>query len=153
VPQSRSQQAIFTLMMVGMMVVGMNLYNQILRDGVGPGFLARVAAGAGPAFLVALALTVGFVNRAAMGLTRRAPINQESRWQVITVTSCLMMAMMVTLMSAYATAVNDGLDRRFFAAWGTAVAFNILAALPMQLLVVGPVSRFTLKAIQGRSGR
>jgi hypothetical protein len=153
VPQSRTQDAIFTLMMVGMMVVGMNLYNQVLHGGIGPDFWARVAAGVGPAFLVALVLTVGFVNRVAKGLTRRAPINHQSRWQVIAVTSCFMMAMMVTLMSAYATAMNDGLNAQFLATWGTAVAFNIVAALPLQLVVVGPASRFVLKAIQRRHGR
>jgi hypothetical protein len=150
-PQNRKQDAIFTLMMVGMMVLGMNAYNVILRGGIGPDFLYRVAAGAVPAFLVALALTVAFVNRVAKGLTRLMPINKDSRWQAILVTTCFMMAMMVTLMSAYATAVNTGLNSGFPPAWGTAVAFNICAAaLPMQLLVVGPTSRLVLKAIQRR---
>ncbi|MDR1798459.1 MAG: DUF2798 domain-containing protein, partial [Bifidobacteriaceae bacterium] len=104
-PRSRKQDAVFTLMMVGLMVLGMNVYNVVLHHGLGPDFLSRVAVGAAPAFLVALALTVAFVNRTCKALTRRLPINREARWQVILVTSCFMMAMMVTLMSAYATAV------------------------------------------------
>ncbi|MDR1448690.1 MAG: DUF2798 domain-containing protein [Propionibacteriaceae bacterium] len=152
-PQNRKQEAIFTLLMVGMMVLGMNVYNVILHSGVGPGFLVRVAAGALPAFLVALALTVAFVNRAARTLTRRLPIDKASRWQVTVATACFMMAMMVTLMSAYATAVNTGLNSQFWPAWGTAVAFNSLVALPLQLLVVGPASRLVLSAIQRRQKR
>jgi hypothetical protein len=128
----------------------MNAYNVILHNGVGSDFFYRIAAGAAPAFLVALALTVAFVNRVAKGLTRLMPINKDSRWQAILVTSCFMMAMMVTLMSAYATAVNTGFNSGFLPAWGTAVAFNICAALPMQLLIVGPTSRLVLKAIQRR---
>ncbi|MDR1430821.1 MAG: DUF2798 domain-containing protein [Propionibacteriaceae bacterium] len=151
-PQSRKQDAVFTLMMVGMMVLGMNVYNVILHSGIGPGFLAQIAIGAGPAFLVALALTVVFVNRAAKALTRLMPINKQSRWQVILVTSCFMMAMMVTLMSAYATVINNGLNSQFLPAWGAAVSLNILAALPMQLLIVGPASRLVLRAIQSRQG-
>jgi hypothetical protein len=150
VPKTKKQDAIFTLMMVGMMVLGMNVYNVIIHGEAGRDFLIRIAIGAGPAFLVALALTVAFVNRVAKGLTKRLPLNKDSRWQGIVVTSCFMMAMMVTLMSAYGTAVSTGMTSRFLPAWGTAVAFNILAALPLQLLVVGPASRGVLRVIQRR---
>jgi hypothetical protein len=150
-PRGWKQEAVFTLLMVGMMVLGMKVYNVVLHGGLGPDFLGRIAAGIGASFLVALGLTVAFVNRTAKALARRMPIDKDSRWQVIVTTSCLMMAMMVTLMSAYATARNTGVNAQFLPAWGAAVSRNVLAALPLQLLVVGPACRRILAAIQARS--
>jgi hypothetical protein len=148
VPQNRTEGFVFTVLMVGLMVVGMDLYNQILHHGFGPGFAGGFVRAAVPAFGVAMVLSLAFVNRTARWLTVKTPINHASRGQVIAVTTAFMMTMMVVLMSGYATMVNTGPGAGFWVAWASAVGLNIAVALPLQYLVVGPASRLVLRRIQ-----
>lgn len=62
--------------------------------------------------------------------------------------SCLMVLGMVTCMSLFGIVIEQGIPEQFLSAYLTAWKMNVIMALPLQLLFVGPVSRAVLATIQ-----
>ena len=61
---------------------------------------------------------------------------------------CLMVLGMVTCMSLFGVIMEQGIPDQLFSAYMNAWKMNVIAALPLQLIIVGPLSRSVLKAIQ-----
>ena len=72
----------------------------------------------------------------------------ESKVQMILTISCLMVLGMVTCMSLFGVIMEQGIPDQLFSAYMNAWKMNVIAALPLQLIIVGPLSRSVLKAIQ-----
>jgi hypothetical protein len=65
--------------------------------------------------------------------------------------SVLMVLGMVTCMSAFGMIVTHNFDGNLALTYLHTWAFNIIMALPLQLLIVGPIARAVLGAVQKNS--
>lgn len=144
-PTNKKEGIIFTTIMCSMMVLGMSLYNLLLHDNLA---LMPLVAGLVPGFVVAFVLDVFIVGTVAKKIAFRLPINKESKLQLILTISSLMVLGMVTFMSLFGVLIEGGIPDNLWAAYSEAWKMNVIVALPLQLLVVGPISRTILRKIQ-----
>ena len=147
-PKNKKEGIIFTTIMCSMMVLGMSLYNLQLHDNLA---LMPLVAGLVPGFVVALVLDVFIVGVIAKKIAFRLPIKKENKVQLILTISSLMVLGMVTFMSLFGVLMEGGIPDNLWAAYSEAWRMNVIVALPLQLLVVGPVSRTILGKIQANS--
>ena len=131
-----------------MMVLGMSLYNLLLHNNLG---FVPLAAGLVPGFVVAFILDVFVVGVIAKKIAFRLPIKKENKLQLILTISSLMVLGMVTFMSLFGVLIEGGIPDKLWAAYSEAWKMNVIVALPLQLLVVGPISRTILGNIQANS--
>ena len=124
-----------------LMVCGMSAYNLAL---VGKLSFAKFAIGLIPGFIVAFFFDTVIVGPVAKKIAFKLPIDKNSKLQIILAISLLM----VTFMSVFGLLMRPELPENivsaYFAAWG----MNFIAALPLQLLLVGPISRLKLQMLQ-----
>lgn len=144
-PQNKKEGLIFTLLMCFQMVLGMSIYNLFLHHSLS---FSELIKGLLPAFIVALILDIVIVGPLAKNIARRLPLNQHKKWQLILSISTLMVIGMVTFMSLFGVFMNNmslsNLSHDYPIAWRS----NILLALPLQLILVGPFSRYLLRLLQ-----
>lgn len=67
---------------------------------------------------------------------------------MIVTISCLMVLGMVTCMSLFGIILEQGIPDQLLSSYLNAWKMNVIAALPLQLLIVGPISRSILSKIQ-----
>jgi hypothetical protein len=149
-PTNKKEGIIFGSMMCFLMVLGMVTYNLLLHHAFTPAaFFKGLVLG----FIVAYILDNFVVGVIAKKIVVRLPfVNKQSKIQMIIAMSCCMIAMMVTCMSVFGVieggfATSGNFLPVYFHTW----RFNVIVALPLQLLVVGPISRTVLGAIQAKS--
>lgn len=133
----------FTLLMCSLMVLGMSIWNLYL---LGHLSLGNLAAGYLPGFITAFLLDVLLVGPLVKGLSFRFLKDYHKRWQKIAVISGGMVLAMVSLMSFYGLIFNGVVlsMESYLGAWAT----NFVMAVPLNFLLVGPLSRFILGCIQ-----
>lgn len=139
--RNKKESLIFTSMMCVLMVFGMSVYNVMIFSGLTRSLLGDVLATLLPALAVALVCDIFIVGRLAKGATGKwlkpdAPVIQK----VLTI-SCLMVCGMVLCMSLYGTLAHYGFTGNFIGHYLKTAGLNIICALPLQLLVVGPLTR------------
>ncbi|MGG5315326.1 DUF2798 domain-containing protein [Enterococcus sp. AZ072] len=144
-PTNKKEGTIFTTLMCFLMVLGMSAYNLLIHQSF---TLAALLTGLVPGFVVAFILDVFVVGVYAKKLAFKLPINREKKWQAIIAISSLMVIGMVTFMSLFGVMMEIGLTNHLFSDYLTAWKMNVIAALPLQLLFVGPFSRMILQKIQ-----
>lgn len=98
--------------------------------------------------MVAFILDVFIVGVIAKKLAFKLPINKDSKLQLILTISSLMVLGMVTCMSLFGILMGGSGSEDLLSAYLTAWKMNVIAALPLQLLLVGPFSRKILSIIQ-----
>lgn len=144
-PTNKKEGIIFTLCMCSMMVLGMSCYNLVLH---GELTLQGLVFGFVPGFITALILDVLIVGRIAKKIAFALPLDREKSWQLPLTISSLMVLMMVTFMSLFGLFMESGLGNfgvnDYFYAW----IMNLIVALPLQLILVRPVSVAILKQVQ-----
>lgn len=139
---NKKEALIFTSMMCFCMVVFMSFYNVIIASGFNNRLLADVAAGLLPALAVALFCDIVLVSRAAKGLAFKIVKPSAPKVQKVLTISCFMVCGMVILMSLYGTLAHFGFADNFFRHYFSVLGLNFICALPLQLLVAGPLTRF-----------
>jgi biotin transporter BioY len=147
-PTNKKEGIIFTTIMCFMMVLGMSMYNLLLHDKLA---LIPLAVGLVPGFVVAFILDVFVVGVIAKKIAFQLPINKGSKLQLILTISSLMVLGMVTFMSLFGVLMEGGIPDNLWAAYSQAWRMNVIVALPLQLLIVGPISRTILGKIQANS--
>ena len=144
-PTNKKEGIIFTVIMCSLMVIGMSTYNLLLHGSLN---LSELVIGFIPGFIVAFILDVFIVGIIAKKIAFKLPINQNSKIQLIIAISTLMIIGMVTFMSMFGLIMNGQMSSltiaTYLGAWGT----NFIMALPLQLIIVGPFSRYILGLIQ-----
>ena len=144
-PTNKKEGIIFTVIMCSLMVIGMSTYNLFLHGNLN---LSELLIGFIPGFIVAFILDVFIVGVVAKKIAFKLPINQNSKIQLIIAISTLMIIGMVTFMSMFGLIMNGQMSSltiaTYLGAWGT----NFIMALPLQLMIVGPFSRYILGLIQ-----
>lgn len=144
-PTNKKEGIIFTTLMCFLMVLGMSAYNLLIHQSFS---VSALLIGLVPGFVVAFILDVFVVGVYAKKLAFKLPINREKKWQAILAISSLMVLGMVTCMSLFGVIMEMGLTDQLFSNYLTAWKMNVIAALPLQLLFVGPFSRMVLQKIQ-----
>ena len=144
-PTNKKEGIIFTTMMCFLMVLGMSTYNLWLHQALN---ISTLLAGLVPGFIVAFILDVFIVGVLAKKIAFKLPVNSQSKVQMILTISCLMVLGMVTCMSLFGVLMQQDLPDQLWLAYLNAWKMNVIAALPLQLLIVGPLSRYVLGMIQ-----
>lgn len=152
-PRSLKESLVFTSLMCGMMVFGMSCWNLFVA---GHFSWSHVFLGFIPGFIVAFILDwyiVGPVAKKAAAKFIIQPTARKNKGHVpkivpiLAISGCMVLGM-VTLMSLYGLLFNLGLSglslSAYLMAWGT----NFIMAVPLNLLVVGNLSRFILVHFQ-----
>jgi hypothetical protein len=154
VPKNFKEEVIFTLIMAGLMVLVMAGYNVALADGFTSGYILEVLTGYPLALVVAIALDMLIVGPTAKHIFFNHIFKPEMEKKPAIIGICisvLMVAGMVTLMSAFGMIVTHNFAGNIVLTYLHTWAFNVLMALPLQLLIVGPIARGVLGAVQRRS--
>ena len=144
-PRNKKEGIIFGVTMCFLMVCGMSAYNLTL---VGKLSFAKFAVGLIPGFIVAFFFDTVIVGPVAKKLAFKLPIDRDNKLQTILAISLLMITGMVTFMSVFGLLMRPELPENIIHAYFTAWGMNFIAALPLQLLLVGPISRLKLQMWQ-----
>lgn len=140
-PRNFKEALIFTCLMCTMMVLFMSTWNLFV---IGKLSISNVIGGFIPGFACAFLIDMIVIGPLAKNLVKKLPFKLEKRWQKIVAISSLMVVGMVSSMSFYGLFVNNLSLSLYPKIWLT----NFVAALPLNLLVVGPIARFILGSIQ-----
>lgn len=140
-PTNKKEEIIFTLLMCSLMVFGMSTYNLFLHDHL---TTSELIQGFFPGFVTALILDVFVIGGLAKKITFTWIKPQGPLSTVLSISS-LMVIGMVTCMSLFGIVMEGQVS---FPLYLHTWAFNLIAALPLQLLIVGPFSRKILKTVQ-----
>lgn len=144
-PSNKKEGIIFGLFMCTGMVLIMSVYNIALQ-----GFSTFTIGSAG--ILFAITFIVAFIAESlvepkARKLALSLPYDKSRQLNVIIAIALCMVPMMVLIMSAYGVAFKAftiGLEGSIFIEYLQTIGFNVIVALPAQLLIVGPISRMLL---------
>ena len=140
-PRNKKEGIIFGVTMCFLMVCGMSAYNLAL---VGKLSFAKFAVGLIPGFIVAFFFDTVIVGPVAKKIAFKLPIDKNSKLQIILAISLLM----VTFMSVFGLLMRPELPENIVSAYFIGWGMNFIAALPLQLLIVGPISRLKLQMWQ-----
>ena len=127
------------------MVLIMSVYNIALQ-----GFSTITVMGAVILFVVTYIVAFiveGFVEPKARNLALSLPYDKSKEINFIVAIAVCMVPMMVLIMSGYGLAVKafmTGIEGSIFIEYLQTVGLNFIVALPAQLLIVGPTSRWLL---------
>ena len=144
-PRNKKEGIIFGVTMCFLMVCGMSAYNLAL---VGKLSYTKFAIGLIPGFIVAFFFDTVIVGPVAKKIAFKLPIDKNNKLQIILAISLLMVTGMVTFMSVFGLLMRPELPENIVSAYFTAWGMNFIAALPLQLLLVGPISRLKLQMWQ-----
>jgi hypothetical protein len=153
-PKNFKEEVIFTLIMAGLMVLVMAGYNVALADGFTSGYILEVLMGYPLALIVAIALDMLIVGPTAKKIFFNHIFKPEMEAKPAIIGICisvLMVAGMVTMMSAFGMIVTHNFGGNIVLTYLHTWAFNVLMALPLQLLIVGPIARGVLGMVQRSS--
>ena len=150
-PKNFKEELVFTGLIAGMMVFVMTMYNVFKASGINMESWGNVAIGFPLALLVAVILDLALVGPLAKKIvfSHISKKNiQPSPAQLGIFISLFMILGMVTLMSIFGivmegTPTVDSLLLLYGKTW----FLNIIVALPLQLFLVGPSSRFIFAKI------
>lgn len=145
--KNKKEAFVFTLMMCALMVLGMSGYNVILIKGFTNEVIKDVLIGYIPTFIVALIVEVFIVGKIAKGIVHKMLKDNDPLFKRILLTSLFMVSGMVLCMSLYGALIHGGLSSELPRAYFTNIGRNFIFALPLQLIIVGPVSRWLFSTI------
>ncbi|MCS7462728.1 hypothetical protein N0M98_21630 [Paenibacillus doosanensis] len=151
-PKTKKEEVYFGLMMCSGMVVFMTLYNLFTHGLIGKLSLGEVLIQLLAAFIVAFLVELFIVGPAAKKIAFSLPYDKSKKVTVILVLAFCMVSGMVLCMSLY------GLLNSYFSgapigeswleSYVTLVGQNFIFALPLQLVVVGPLARYVFAKLQ-----
>ena len=151
-PRNLKEEVVFTAIMAGLMVFVMTAYNVTLAQGFSNGLVMAILSGYPLGLFVAIILDLLVVGPIAKRLAFKYIINDYMRKKVVLIgitISVLMVLGMVTCMSFFGIAVEGELaGGHVLATYGHTWIFNLIVALPLQLLIVGPIARAVLGKMQ-----
>lgn len=153
-PKNFKEELLFTVVMAGLMVLIMAGYNIALADGFGPHYIREVLVGYPLALLVAAICDLGIIGPSVKAIFFKFIINDYMKKKQIRIAltiSVMMVAGMVTLMSLFGMVVTQNFGANPVMTYLHTWIFNLFMALPLQLLIVGPIARAILGAVQKRT--
>ena len=153
-PRNFKEELLFTAVMAGLMVLVMAGYNIALADGFSHHFIREVLTGYPLALLVAAICDLGIIGPSVKAIFFKFILNDYMKKKQIRIAlaiSCMMVAGMVTLMSLFGMIVTQNFGDNVFLTYLHTWIFNLFMALPLQLIVVGPIARAILGFVQKKT--
>ena len=144
-PSNKKEGIIFGLFMCFGMVLIMSTYNTALH-----GFSDFTIGSALIQFVITFAVAFiveSLVEPRAGKLARSLPYNKSKKINIILAFAFCMVPSMVLIMSVYGVVLKSiliGIEGSYVIEYLKTVGLNIIVALPAQLLIVGPISRWLL---------
>lgn len=148
-PRNFKEGIIFTLLMCSLMVFGMSSYNYFIATGNFS--LLKIITGLPLGLVIAFLLDFLLVGPVAKKFVSKLPLNNESKIQKILAISSSMIVLMVSCMSMFGLIINQ-IPLSFESYSGIWIT-NFIFAVPLNLLIVGPLSRMILQAVQNKFDR
>lgn len=151
-PQNKRESLIYTVLMCFVMVLWMSIYNVALQYGkLDFEVLAVAWIGFPIAYVFAMCCDWFFVSKLARGFAFGFLIKPEDSVlkKVVCVSSCMVVPM-VLIMSLYGAvegAVHTGGWNGILSAWLFNIPRNFVMALPLQLLIAGPLVRKVFRGL------
>ena len=147
--QTKLQKFIFTLMMCFFMVLGMTTYNIILNEGFHSNLLNNLLKDFWLGFIVALLLDIFIVGKLAKPLAFKIvkPTKETKQIKIILAISSCMVVGMVLFMSMFGAIVSSGFTIAALKLYPLCILRNFIMALPLNLLIVSPIVRFSFNKI------
>lgn len=145
--KNKKEQLVFTTLTCACMVFGMSIYNVLLLKGFTSSVWFDVIIGFVPAFIVGLLLDIFVVGKLSKSVVTKIVKQGDPLIKKILFMSFFMVSGMVLLMSLYGAIMNVGISPELPSAYVKGVCFNFIAALPLQLLIVGPIVRLIFTKI------
>ncbi|WP_379159967.1 DUF2798 domain-containing protein [Paenibacillus sp. sgz5001063] len=144
---NKKEAFIFTAIMCTFMVLFMSIYNVVLSTGWTSRVITEVAIGFVPALIVGLFMDVVVVSRIAKGIAFKLIKPTDPTIKKVLTISFFMVCGMVLCMSLYGTLAHYGFRGNFLAHYLSTVGYNFICALPLQFIIVGPLTRFLFMRI------
>lgn len=151
-PQNKRESLIYTVLMCFVMVLWMSIYNVALQYGkLDFEVLAAAWIGFPIAYVFAMCCDWFFVSKLARGFAFGFLVKPEDSVlkKVVCVSSCMVVPM-VLIMSLYG-AVEGAVHTRgwngILSAWLFNIPRNFVMALPLQLLIAGPLVRKVFRGL------
>jgi hypothetical protein len=150
-PTTKKEDFYFGLMMCSGMVVFMTLYNLIANGLIGTTPLKGIIIQFVLGFIIAFLLELFIVGPVAKKIAFSLPYDKSKKLYVILSLSLCMVCGMVLSMSLFglgtAYFANSLMSESLLASYFSIVLKNFIFALPLQLLIVGPLVRFLFAKI------
>lgn len=151
-PTNKRESLIFTIIMCGLMVFGMSVYNVARVHGweLNLGIIAEAWIGFPPAYVVAMLLDVFIASRFAKWFAFRFLVTpgKSSPLAMTLAVSTMMVFPMVLFMSLYGAleaTTHTGAVNLIPMIWLGNIPYNFVAALPWNLVIAGPIARFVFR--------
>lgn len=147
--QTKLQKFIFTLMMCFCMVLGMTIYNMILNEGFHSNLLNNLLKDFWLGFIVALLLDIFIVGKLAKPIAFKIvkPNKETKQIKIIFAISSCMVIGMVLFMSMFGAIIAAGFNIDALKLYPLCILRNFVVALPLNLLIVSPIVRFSFTKI------
>lgn len=147
--QTKLQKLTFTTMMCFGMVLGMTIYNMLLNEGFHSQFFNHLLKDFWLGFIVALLLDILVVGKLAKPIAFKIvkPTPETKQIKIILAISGCMVVGMVLCMSMYGAIVAVGFNTAALKLCPLCIIRNFIMALPLNLLVVSPLVRFSFGKI------
>nr|WP_319401357.1 DUF2798 domain-containing protein [uncultured Carboxylicivirga sp.] len=139
--ETRKQKQVFTLMMCFGMVLGMTTYNIILHTGLNINVFSLLIKELGFVFIIAFLLDNFIVGPFAKKQVFSRVGPETKTIVVILSIATTMVVSMVLIMSVFGSIVSEGFTLNALKVYPKTVLLNLIAALPLNLLVVSPIVR------------
>lgn len=146
-PINKKESLIFTFFMCSFMVYVMSIYNIYRIEGYHEGFFAKVWLGFPLAFVIAFAADWFIVSPIAKSFAFRFIRQEDPVVKKILLISGSMVCGMVIIMSLFGAIHGVGFSSQTFIVWLINIPFNFIVALPLQLLIAGPIVRLVFRQL------
>ena len=139
--KNTKENFIFTLICCALMVLGMASYNGILTNGFTSSLFIGILIPYVPIFCIALILDWFLVGKLAKGLVAKIVNDNDPMIKKVLLISFFMVCGMCFCMSLIVSIIHTNSLSQFPLQFITTLGMNFICALPLQLLIVGPIAR------------
>ncbi|MBD7913185.1 DUF2798 domain-containing protein [Clostridium cibarium] len=147
-PQTKKESLIYTVMMCAFMVFFMSIYNVFLRTGsLSIETINSVLDEFILTYIIGIICDWFIVSGPAKGIAFKFIKKEDKPVKKIVLISSWMVCGMVLCMSLYGSIMNVGVTSELPKTYITAIGFNIIMALPLQLIIAGPIIRFLFSKV------
>jgi len=139
--KNKLESFIFTAIVCFFMILGMSSYNSILKNGFNSSIILGVLIPLIPVYLVALAIDWFFIGPLAKKAAHKFTNKDTAFIKKILLISLFMVVGMSFCMSFLATTLEYGVNSEFLNIFIKTELKNFIMALPLQIILVGPLAR------------
>ncbi|GAA0070991.1 DUF2798 domain-containing protein [Clostridium sardiniense] len=147
-PTTKKESLVFTIIMCAFMVLCMSIYNvSIYSGGFSKDVIIESLIGFPLTFIVAMICDWFIVSKPAKSLAFKFIKEGDKQIKIAILISVFMVCGMVLCMSMFGALHNIELISDLPSAYIRALGMNFIVALPLQLLIAGPIIRFVFNKI------